>query len=57
MKRKRYTDEQRKEKFAGMGVAEIRRLKQLEDENRKFKQLVIRDDQDGTCQKGTLILW
>ena len=27
-------------KFAGMGVAEIRRLKQLEDENRKLKQLV-----------------
>jgi putative transposase len=29
-----------KKKFAGMGVAEIRRLKQLEDENRKLKQLV-----------------
>jgi len=27
-------------KFAGMGVAEIRRLKQLEEENRKLKQLV-----------------
>lgn len=29
-----------KKKFAGMGVAEIRRLKQLEEENRKLKQLV-----------------
>jgi putative transposase len=29
-----------KKKFAGMGVAEIRRLKQLEDENRRLKQLV-----------------
>lgn len=27
-------------KFAGMGVAELRRLRQLEDENRQFKQLV-----------------
>lgn len=29
-----------KKRFAGMGVAEIRRLKQLEDENRRLKQLV-----------------
>ena len=29
-----------KKKFAGMGVAEIRRLKQLEDGNRKLKGLV-----------------
>ena len=29
-----------KKKFAGMGVAELRRLKQLEEENRKLKQLV-----------------
>ncbi len=28
----------RNEQFAGMGSAEIRRLKQLEDENRKLKQ-------------------
>ena len=27
-----------KKKFAGMGVAEVRRLKQLEEENRKLKQ-------------------
>jgi putative transposase len=27
-------------KFAGMGVAELRGLKQLEEENRKLKQLV-----------------
>ena len=29
-----------KKKFHGMGVAELRRLKQLEDENRKLKNLV-----------------
>jgi len=29
-----------KRKFAGMGVAEVRRLKQLEEENRKLKSLV-----------------
>ena len=29
-----------KKKYAGMGIAELRRLKQLEDENRKLKQLV-----------------
>ncbi len=29
-----------KKKFPGMGVFELRRLRQLEDENRKLKQLV-----------------
>jgi len=29
-----------KTKFAGMGVSEVRKLKQLEEENRKLKQLV-----------------
>ena len=29
-----------KKRFAGMGIAEVRRLKQLEEENRKLKQLV-----------------
>jgi putative transposase len=29
-----------KRKFAGMGVTELRRLRQLEEENRKLKQLV-----------------
>jgi putative transposase len=29
-----------KKKFAGMGVAELRRLRQLEEENRELKQLV-----------------
>ena len=29
-----------KKKFAGMGIAELRRLKQLEEENRKLKRLV-----------------
>jgi putative transposase len=29
-----------KKRFNGMGVAELRRLRQLEEENRKLKQLV-----------------
>ena len=29
-----------KKKFEGMGIAELRRLRQLEEENRKLKQLV-----------------
>lgn len=29
-----------RKKFGGLGVAELRRLRQLEDENRKLKQLV-----------------
>ena len=29
-----------KKKYAGMGGAELRRLKQLEDENRRLKRLV-----------------
>jgi len=29
-----------KKKYAGMGVVELRRLKQLEEENRKLKRLV-----------------
>ncbi len=29
-----------KRRFAGMGVAELRRLRQLEEENRKLKRLV-----------------
>jgi putative transposase len=29
-----------KKKYAGMGVAELRRLKQLDDENRRLKRLV-----------------
>jgi putative transposase len=29
-----------KKKYAGMGVAELRRLRQLEDENRRLKSLV-----------------
>jgi putative transposase len=29
-----------KKKFAGMGVAELRKLRQLEEENLKLKQLV-----------------
>jgi putative transposase len=29
-----------KRKFAGMGIAELRRLRQLEEENHRLKQLV-----------------
>lgn len=29
-----------KKKYAGMGVTELRKVKQLEEENRKLKQLV-----------------
>jgi putative transposase len=29
-----------KKKYEGMGVAELRRLRQLEDENRKLKRIV-----------------
>jgi putative transposase len=29
-----------KRKYAGLGVAELRRLKQLEDENKRLKQIV-----------------
>ena len=29
-----------KRKYAGMGISEIRRLKQLEEENRRLKQVV-----------------
>ena len=29
-----------KKKYVGMGVSELRRLKQLEDENRRLKRLV-----------------
>lgn len=29
-----------KRKYAGLGVAEVRRLRQLEDENRRLEQLV-----------------
>jgi putative transposase len=36
MKRKRYTDEQ----IAGMGVAELRELRHLRNENTKLKSLV-----------------
>ncbi len=39
-----------KKKYAGLGVAELRRLKQLEDENRRLKRLVA----DLTLDKQTL---
>ena len=39
-----------KRKFAGMGVAELARLRQLEDENKKLKSLVA----DSTLDKHML---
>ena len=42
-------------KFAGMGVAELRELRQLRHENRKLKQLVADlslDKHKRCCQKG-----
>jgi putative transposase len=30
-----------KKKYAGMGIVEMRRVKQLEDENRRLKSLVV----------------
>lgn len=36
----RQTLQRWKGKFSGMGVAEVRRLKALEDENRRLKQVV-----------------
>jgi len=43
-----------KKKFAGMGVAEVRRLKQLEEENRKLKQLVADLSLDRQILQGAL---
>jgi len=40
--------------YAGMGVAEIRRLKQLEDENGKLKRLVADLSLDKTMLQDTL---
>lgn len=34
------TYDRRKRKFAGMGIAELRRLCEVEDENRRLKQIV-----------------
>jgi len=34
------TFSRRKRKFAGMGVVELRRLRRVEEENRRLKQLV-----------------
>lgn len=36
MKKTRYTEE----KFGGMGVTELRRLRQLDEENHRLKRLV-----------------
>ena len=36
----RWKKKKKKKKYAGLGVAELRRLKHLEEENRKLKQLV-----------------
>lgn len=38
-----------RKKFGGLGVAELRRLRQLEEENRKLKQLVADLSLDKAC--------
>ncbi len=43
-----------KKRFAGMGVPEIRRLRQLEDENKKLKQLVADLTLDKSMLQGVL---
>lgn len=43
-----------KKQFAGMGVVEIRRLKQLEEENAKLKRLVIDQALDKTMLQDVL---
>ncbi len=40
-----------RKKYAGLGVAEVRRLKQLEEENKKLKQLVADLSLDKRCCK------
>ena len=43
-----------KKKFLGMGVAEVRRLKVLEEENKKLKQLVADLSLDKQMLQGVL---
>lgn len=43
-----------KKQFAGLGVAEIRRLKQLEDENRRLKKIVAEQTLDISAMKDLL---
>ncbi len=43
-----------KRQFAGMGVVELRRLRQVEEENRKLKQLVAELSLDKTILREAL---
>ena len=43
-----------RKKFGGLGVAELRRLRQLEEENRKLKQLVADLSLDKVMLQGVL---
>ena len=43
-----------KRRFAGMGIAEVRRLRVLEEENRKLKQLVADLSLDKQLLQGVL---
>jgi putative transposase len=42
-----------KKKYGGLGISELRRLKQLEEENRQLKKLVadLRDADKNNCSK------
>ena len=43
-----------KQKYGGLGVSEVRRLKQLEDENRRLKQMVADLSLDKAMLQGVL---
>lgn len=43
-----------KKKYGGMEVGEVRRLQQLEDENRKLKQLLAEEKLDNHALKAAL---
>jgi hypothetical protein len=48
-----------KKKYAGMGVAQLRRVKQLEEENRCLKQVVATRHREGgtRCEPGDSLSW
>jgi len=46
-----------KQKFGGLGVGELRRLRQLEEENKKLKQLVADLDQADFSERTNRLLF